>query len=280
MSGFDEISDQEKLKVAQHFLLSSPPAQFHEVLNDVRKLLPAGILSDALATGIARVYNTKTGRVVTAPSGKKVVIAGPGEVDATHYVDPSNNSVFGIDHLSLQTNEDHLPMSVNEALEPRRRAVYNAVVGYVAANYKPEDSGVSVFSTEDNKLVVVISSEKPNLRNFWSGRWTSAWTIANNKIAGNVKIHAHYFEDGNVQLQTTKPVAETALAGGASDAAFADAVVAFINNVESGMRSGLEDIFGNLNTETLRAMRRTMPVTRTKMEWNVNAVRMIRQVRK
>ena len=121
--------------------------------------------------------------------------------------------MFGIDHLTLvpfkydilnkifsllirlclilllqQTTEDNVPTSINEALETRRRAVYNAVVAYVAANYKPEESGVSVFATADNKIVIVISSEKPNLRNFWSGRWTSAWTVANNKIAGNVKV--------------------------------------------------------------------------------------------
>lgn len=46
------------------------------------------------------------------------------------------------------------------------------------------------------------------------------------------------------------------------------------------MRNGLDSMFGSLNDETLRAMRRTMTVQRTKMEWNVNAVRMIRQVRK
>jgi hypothetical protein len=126
-----------------------------------------------------------------------------------------------------ETTEDPIPVTINDALESRRKAVYNAVVNYVNNNYKPEDSGVSVFSTGD-KIVVVISSEKPNLRNFWSGRWTSAWTIVGNKVAGNIKIHAHYFEDGNVQLQTAKAAPEKHLQGN-TDAAFADAFVAFVN---------------------------------------------------
>ena len=29
---FEEVSDEEKLKIAQHFLLSSPPGQFSDVL--------------------------------------------------------------------------------------------------------------------------------------------------------------------------------------------------------------------------------------------------------
>jgi hypothetical protein len=61
-----------------------------------------------------------------------------------------------------ETTEDPIPVTINDALESRRKAVYNAVVNYVNNNYKPEDSGVSVFSTGD-KIVVVISSEKERL---------------------------------------------------------------------------------------------------------------------
>ena len=46
------------------------------------------------------------------------------------------------------------------------------------------------------------------------------------------------------------------------------------------MQSGLEEMYTTMNNETLRSMRRIMPITRTKMEWNVNAVRMVKQVRK
>lgn len=49
---------------------------------------------------------------------------------------------------------------------------------------------------------------------------------------------------------------------------------------ESILQSGLEDMYTNMSTETFRSMRRLMPITRTKMEWNVNSVRMVRQVRK
>ena len=42
-------------------------------LVDVRKLLSDGLLTDQLVTGIARVFNNKTGRVITTPSGHKVI---------------------------------------------------------------------------------------------------------------------------------------------------------------------------------------------------------------
>jgi hypothetical protein len=39
---------------------------------DVRKIIPADILPDSLASGIARVANLKNSKVVTSPTGKKV----------------------------------------------------------------------------------------------------------------------------------------------------------------------------------------------------------------
>ena len=89
------------MQIAQYFLLSSPPCQFGEVLSDTRKLISGGILSDSIVTGIARVYNTRNGAVVNAPSGEKVNLCAANELDATHYIDPSNSSVFEINHLTL-----------------------------------------------------------------------------------------------------------------------------------------------------------------------------------
>lgn len=67
----ETITDEERLQIAQHFLLSSPPCQFHEVLADVKKILPDNLLTDPLAAGIARAYNIKTGRVVVSPDDSK-----------------------------------------------------------------------------------------------------------------------------------------------------------------------------------------------------------------
>ena len=73
MEDDDTITDEERLQIAQHFLLSSPPCQFHEVLSDVRKILPEGLLTDPLTAGIARAHNIKTGRVVVSPDESKVL---------------------------------------------------------------------------------------------------------------------------------------------------------------------------------------------------------------
>lgn len=95
--------------------------------------------------------------------------------------------------------------------------------------YLSEDSAASVFS-KNGTLLIHITGEKNNLRNFWSGRISSTWEVIVNSntvgkeevenkeevikfvsLKGDIKIHAHYFEDGNVQLQSSKTFPITAI---------------------------------------------------------------------
>jgi len=278
----EQVTDEEKLQIAQHFLLSSPPGQFHEVLSDVRKLLPDGLLGEPLAAGIARAFHTKNSKIVVAPSGSKVVINAAGEIDPTHYVDTKTGSTFGIDHLSLVTVEASSPSNQDRSLENERAALQSTLDAYVANRYVSEDTAAGVFA-RDGKILAILIGEKPNLRNFWSGKWASNWSITISRgqanVTGDIKIHAHYFEDGNVQLQSTKQFPSRSFPF-TSESDFAAQITAYISSCETDLQSGLEEMYANMNDETFRAMRRIMPVKRTKMEWNVNAVRMNKQVRK
>ncbi|CAE7710555.1 Capza1, partial [Symbiodinium microadriaticum] len=275
----DEVTDEERQQIAQHFLLSSPPGQFHEVLSDVRKLLPEGLIADPLAAGIARAFHSKTNKVVTTPAGAKVPLCAAGEIDPTHYVDPKSGQSFALDHLSLKTVEDSSPSNQDVLLESKRAALQAGLDAYVTSRFVAEEAAAGVYARE-GRIVAVLSGERPNLRNFWSGRWSSTWTVQcagdQATIAGEIKVHAHYFEDGNVQLQTTKAIASTTIPF-SSEAEFTEQIVAHINASEGDLQSALEDMYANMNEETFRAMRRIMPVKRTKMEWNVNAVRMNKQ---
>ena len=92
-------------------------------------------------------------------------------------------------------------------------------------------------------------------------------------------LRRHYFEDGNVQLQTHKAYNEQPLAF--SDAAeLGKAIVDMIDGCESDLQKGLQEMYDNMSKETFKAMRRVMPVTRTKMKWNIHEVSLNRNLRK
>jgi len=282
MAENDVVTDEAKLQIAQYFLLSSPPGQFQEVLTDVRKLLPENILSESLAAGIARAYNLKTGKIIVTPSGNRVPICAASEIDPTHYVDPNTSKSFGMDHLSLMTGADNRTGNTESPFESERVAIQAALNTYISRKYQTTDAAGGAFIKE-NRIEITVCGEKPNLRNYWSGRVHSSWTVALSSgvavVSGEIKIHAHYFEDGNVQLQSTKSVATESLAY-TSPQHLSELVVNLIDTAESDLQAGLEAMYASMNEETFKAMRRLMPITKTKMDWNVNAVRMVHQIRK
>jgi capping protein alpha len=79
-------------------------------------------------------------------------------------------------------------------LEPHRSAIQKAINGYVSQRYATESAAGGAFS-KDGNIVVVIVGEKPNLRNFWSGKWTSTWTVTVNgssaSVVGDIKVSTH-----------------------------------------------------------------------------------------
>ena len=122
-------------------------------------------------------------------------------------------------------------------------------------------------------LHVVIYGERLNLRNFWSGSWLSVWEIKDKELSGTIKVcppcplipacfsppislihflkplqlRAHYFEEGNVQMQTTKTLPPTPLPPTNDKTMAAVAAVDVIQEAEATVQvGGWFDVAGTL----------------------------------
>ena len=82
-------------------------------------------------------------------------------------------------------------------------------------------------------------------------------------MQGMIQVRAHYFEDGNVQLYATKEV----------KASTRD-VSQLIEASENELHAGLEAMYGDMADSTFKALRRVMPITKLKMKWSVDALRL------
>eukprot|EP00622_Pseudochattonella_farcimen_P005623 FR741271.1.p1 GENE.FR741271.1~~FR741271.1.p1 ORF type:complete len:253 (+),score=36.83 FR741271.1:52-759(+) len=227
---------------------------------------------------MAREYNTKNLKVV-ANGTAKLHICKAGETDATHYIDPKAGQVVGVNHVTGAVLEDDVQASdgaMEPALEEYRAALEQSMNTYIARQYYEDTALCSVYA-KGSELTVVISAEKLNLRNFWSGQWLSTWKaeVASTevKVEGLIKVRAHYFEDGNVQLQTSKTVKPVSLPKSAA-AELAEAISSQISTEEKLLQEGLEDMYQGMTDETFKAMRRVMPVHRNKVSWNINEARL------
>lgn len=73
----------------------------------------------------------------------------------------------------------------------------------------------------------------------------------------------HYYEDGNVRLLTDKPVS-----GSVSSSASATEVVRQIASIERQYQEDLNRGFTSMNEGAFKGLRRQLPVTRQKVEWD------------
>lgn len=75
----------------------------------------------------------------------------------------------------------------------------------------------------------------------------------------------HYYEDGNVRLTTSKPVAETSISS--SGIQVAAEVMKQIAGTEKKYQEELNRGFMALSEGSFKSLRRQLPVTRQKVEW-------------
>ncbi|KAI4232645.1 MAG: hypothetical protein LQ349_004875, partial [Xanthoria aureola] len=113
-------------------------------------------------------------------------------------------------------------------------------------------------------IALLLVSNKYSPANFWNGRYRSTYLFApaSSTLSGTIHVDVHYYEDGNVRLTTTKKVPEMKLEGGS-----AAEVVRRIAGVERAYQEELNRGFGRLSEGEFKGLRRQLPVTRQKVEW-------------
>jgi F-actin capping protein alpha subunit len=77
-----------------------------------------------------------------------------------------------------------------------------------------------------------------------------------------MKVDVHYYEDGNVRLLTTKPISASISSGSAST------IIREITVAEKKYQEELNKGFNNLSEGAFKGLRRQLPITRQKIEWD------------
>jgi alpha-ketoglutarate-dependent taurine dioxygenase len=70
-----DISPEEKIQIAQHYLLNAPPGQYGAVLEDVKVVAGSELLSEEKQQEIAREFNTKNLRVLRDGENPPIVLS-------------------------------------------------------------------------------------------------------------------------------------------------------------------------------------------------------------
>jgi len=260
-----EPTKEELIVIANNFLLSSPPGEFMEVVTDVRALLPNESMINDSAPKTFREYNTEQMVQVDSPGhSHKVLITKYGEVADGEYLDPRGNQVITYDHIRQEvTGKRALSGELDSSLEGLRSAFDKAASAYTQEHYP---HGACTVYGKDGKITIAISSARFNPNNFWNGRWRSVWTFHDGELVGHFKIVVHYYEDGNVQLNTDTTQKTNITESGNPDAIAAAAIKA-MSKVEQTFQQALDASYTTMGETTFKALRRALPITRSRVDW-------------
>jgi len=261
-----EVSEEEVIEIANNFLLNAPPGELMEVVTDIRALLPNESMINESAPRTFREYNTEQMVQVESPGhNHKVLITKYGEVADGEYLDPKGGLVLLFDHIKQEvTGKRGISDELETSLEGLRSAFEKHAFEYVGQHYP---HGTTTVYGKDGQIIICISSARFNSHNFWNGRWRSVWTFQGGELTGHFKICVHYYEDGNVQLNTDSTQKVNVGETGNPDA-IAAAALKVIAKTEHAFHQSLDVSYNTMGETTFKALRRALPITRTKIDWN------------
>jgi capping protein alpha len=232
----------------------------------VRGLLQNDALLNKSALETFRKYNTE--QLLQVGDRNQHLITKQGEISPNEYLDARAGVVLTFDHIKQQVVSTR-PISgeLDSSMESLRKAYDDAADKYSQSHYQ---NGTSAVYASSGTITICIASTKFNSNNFWNGRWRSIWTVnvkgGEAKLEANIRVSVHYYEDGNVQL-TTSFKKNASVKAPSDPKGSAEAVFKQISKLEQDYHTALEHSYHTMGDTTFKALRRVLPITRTKIDW-------------
>lgn len=245
------------------FVESTPPGELSDVTKAIKSVLADDPSALQSLTPVFRTYNEEQFATVKLPGGiEEVIVSSHNSLGGDRYYDVASQSSFVFDHDTQKASavQSHVLESSHSDLV---NSLLKSLSKYIAEHYPR--SSLGVYPTEnDSKIAILIVANKYSPNNFWNGRWRSLYIFSpsSGSLAGALKVDVHYYEDGNVRLLTDKPVSVSL-----SSSANASEVARQIAMAERKYQEDLNKAFGNLSEGAFKGLRRQLPVTRQKVEW-------------
>ncbi|KAI9672994.1 MAG: F-actin-capping protein subunit alpha [Caeruleum heppii] len=285
--------------ITSRFIEGAPPGELNNVVADIQALLPTTPSNPSLLPSLRPAfakYDDEQFTTVTLPGveGREVIVSkynklgdgklgegGKEEEGEGRYVDVTSGRAFGWDYVGRKVTDmqDYKMETKWDDLIP---SLQTDLTSYTTEHYSSATTGV--YPTDNDKTIaILIVANKYSPANYWNGRYRSSYlltpsptTPSASTLTGTIAVDIHYYEDGNVRL-TTKKTLSIPLSSAASCTFSADTpnpitpsafeIIRNIAQAEKRYQEELNRAFASLSEGAFKALRRQLPVTRQKVEW-------------
>ncbi|KAM0803508.1 F-actin-capping protein-like protein subunit alpha-2 [Usnea florida] len=253
------------------FIEGAPPGELADVVNDIKSLTSDDdpTLLDKAQPAFQR-YNEEQLITVKLPGvgGKNVLISTHNSLGNGRYYDVESGVSFAFDHVTQKASDVQTHAFESEYAE-LISSLSKTLTTHAHEHY-PSSTTHAVFpttttSTSSPSLAILLVANKYSPSNFWNGRLRTTYLYhpPTSTLTGTLKCDVHYYEDGNVRLLTTKTLPPTTMVMSSS----ASEIMRTIAKVEKGWQEELNRGFSRLSEGEFKSLRRQLPVTRQKVEW-------------
>ncbi|CAI4588172.1 ATV_HP_G0043170.mRNA.1.CDS.1 [Saccharomyces cerevisiae] len=251
------MSSSKFEEVINKIINDSPPGELREVYDDLIKITS----ENSKNTVLDAIENYNVQNCIPIEVNGNSVIISKYNKEGAKFFDPVNSVIFSVNHLERK-GLDIEPYEFTHAKieKGQLKELHDKLHEYLLQSF-PGDVSFAVYPVpeEISKISIIIVSTKYNPNNFWNGHWRSSYIydLETRELSGQISTQVHYYEDGNVSFQSGKDINQSNV----------DDVVCTIRDIETNFENDLDLSFFDLNEKQFKALRRRLPVTRSKINW-------------
>ncbi|KAL8715961.1 MAG: hypothetical protein Q9220_000628 [cf. Caloplaca sp. 1 TL-2023] len=254
------------------FVEGAPPGELADVIADIKKLTVNEPKLLSSITPAFQKYNEEQLTNVKLPgSTKDALISSYNSLGDGRYYDTESQRSFAFEHQT-QKASDVQPYTLDSPHSDLISSLLKSLSTHAREHY-PSATYTVCPSPDSSSITLLLVSNAYSPSNFWNGRWRCTYHFSPSSspptLTGTINIDVHYYEDGNVRLTTSKKVAEIGIEASPqlSPAALAAEVLRKVAGVEKAYQEEVGRGFGRLREGEFKGLRRMLPVTRMKVEW-------------
>lgn len=238
----------------QYLAKSALPAEFIQLRQNLIAICPDALL--AITQAIEQQINTEG----VSLGNQNLAIELNKDSSTGKYYDNTGRNIFNVDVKSLKAID--FETQADQAEGPSYLDDLRGMLQVYGDRFYPSSFAYCVIPQSSESFTIVIIGQRLDEKNSFSGSWRAIYKFTNDHTVNvSVVVDIHYFEDGNVSLKFSDESKQSCPSYSASS------VADFIKVFEDRTVVKIVKEFGVLNNNSFKAMRRLLPVTRSRVNW-------------